>query len=85
MLLPKFISWKLWLERNNRLFRNVENSPLRIDMRAKALLGEAMDHKPTLWNARPLDDRESTWLSGLVSSAQKVSIIRPPTLADSEI
>ena len=44
-----------------------------------------MEHKLTLWNARPLDDRETTWLSGLASSAQKVSIIRPPTLADWEI
>ena len=85
MLLPKFIFWKLWLERNNRLFRDVESTPSRIAMRAKALLGEALDHKPDLGNARPLEDREATWLSGLASRAHKTSITRPPTLADWEI
>ena len=54
-------------------------------MRAKALLGEALDHKTDLLNARPLDDRETSWLSGLVSSAPKVSTIRIPTHADWEI
>ena len=54
-------------------------------MRAKALLGEALDQKTDLLNARPLDDRETSWLSGLISSALKVSIIRIPTHADWEI
>ena len=85
MLLPKFIFWKLWLERNNRLFRDVESTPSRVAMKAKALLGEALDHKPDLWNARPLENKEATWLSGLSSSAHKISITRPPTLADWEL
>ena len=85
MLLPKFIFWKLWLERNNRLFRDVESSPSRIAMKAKAFLGEALDHKPDLWNARPLEDREASWFAGFASSAHKTSITRSPTLAAWEI
>jgi hypothetical protein len=48
MLLPKFVFWKPWLERNNRLFRSVESPPSKVAMRAKFLLGESLEYKPAL-------------------------------------
>ena len=85
MLIPKFIIWKLWLERNNRLFRNVENPPSKVTLKARVFLGEALDNKLGLSNAQPLDDLEATWLSTFTSSAQNYPIARQPKLADWEI
>ena len=60
MLILNFIIWKLWLERNNRLFRNMENPPSKVALKARFFLGEALDHKLGLSNAHPLEDLEST-------------------------
>jgi len=35
-VLPNFILWKIWLERNNRLFREVKSSPAHIATKIKA-------------------------------------------------
>ena len=85
MLILKFIIWKLWLERNSWLFRNVENPPAKVALKARIFLGEALDHKPGLSNAQPLDDLESTWISTITSIAQNSPISRQPKLADWEI
>ena len=37
--LPKAICWKLWLERNNRIFRSQESPPCKIVAQARAILG----------------------------------------------
>ena len=85
MLIPKFIIWKLWLERNNRLFKNVENPPSKIAIKARAFLGETLDHKLSLSNAHPLEDLEFTWLSAITSSSHISPLARQPKLADWEI
>jgi hypothetical protein len=85
MLLPKFVFWKLWIERNNRLFRSVESHPSKVAMKAKVLLGETLDYKPALWNSQPLDDRETTWLTALTTSALAPPSARSPSLAVWEI
>ena len=33
--LPKAICWKIWIERNNRIFRDKENHPSKIAIQAK--------------------------------------------------
>ena len=85
MLIPKFIIWKLWLERNNRIFRNVENNPSMVALKARILLGDALDHKLGLSNLQPLDNKEINWLSTITPNAQNSPIARQPKLADWEI
>ena len=46
--LPKAICWKIWIERNNRIFRDQENQPTKIAIQARAILGEALDHNLSL-------------------------------------
>ena len=58
MWLPKFICWKLWLERNNRIFREESCTPLRIITKIKALLGEALEAKAILKNNLALSNEE---------------------------
>ena len=52
--LPKAICWKLWLERNNRIFRNQETPPQKIAARARAILGEALESSLSLKNSNQL-------------------------------
>ena len=66
MWIPKFTCWKLWLERNNRIFREESCNLVRIITKIKALLGEALETKPTIRNGMILDNEEDQWLKGLV-------------------
>jgi hypothetical protein len=53
MWLPKFICWKLWLERNNRIFNEVERLPSQVAIKARTLLAEAINGKPHIMNSGP--------------------------------
>ena len=52
---PKAICWKIWLERNSRIFKDEEKSSIKIAIQCKALLGELSIAKNKLKNARDLD------------------------------
>ena len=58
MWLPKFICWKLWNERNNRIFREKSSTTARVAASIRALLGEALEAKATLTNASALSSEE---------------------------
>ena len=66
MWFPKFICWKLWIERNNRIFREKSSTLARIASKIRALLGEALEAKATLTNASALTSEEDKWLKELV-------------------
>ena len=68
--LPKAICWKIWLERNNRIFREQENNPAKIAIQARATLGDALDHNRSLKNTTKLLPEESHWLGKIVSNLQ---------------
>jgi hypothetical protein len=63
MWLPKFISWKIWLERNNRVFNEVCRLPSQVAIQARTLLAEALNGKSNLMNSAPLSGEESSWLN----------------------
>ena len=63
--LPKAICWKLWLERNNRIFRNQDSPPQKIVVQARAILGEALESNLSLKNSTQLLQDELCWLSSL--------------------
>jgi len=54
MWLPKFISWKIWLERNNRVFNEVCRLPSQVAIQARTLIVEAITGKNNLINSAPL-------------------------------
>ena len=83
--LPKAICWKIWLERNNRIFREIDHPPSKIAMNAKAIVGEALEHSSSLHVAAPLTAEESQWLDQLVPNLQIRSRTSPPNLAEWEI
>ena len=83
--LPKAICSKIWLERNNRIFREQENNPTKIAIQARAILGEALDHNLSLKDTTKLMPEESQWLSMIVSNLYNQTLPNQPQTAQLEI
>eukprot|EP00253_Pinus_taeda_P012315 PITA_12315 len=77
MWIPKFICWKLWLERNNIIFREESCTTIRVISKIKALLGEALEANATLRNETRLLIEEENWIKELVPKLKE----RPPQSA----
>jgi hypothetical protein len=60
--LPKFILWKIWLERNNRLFRETKSSPTKVATKIKSYFGESAPYFCKVKNSRPLESEEEQWI-----------------------
>ena len=82
MWLPKFICWKIWIERNNRIFREKSSTPARVAASIRALLGEALEAKATLTNASTLSTKEDKWLTEIVPNHE--ARIKTPTSSNAE-
>lgn len=74
MWIPKFTCWKLWLERNNRIFREESCNPVRITSKIKAMLGEALEAQLSIRNGMLLDIEEDQWLKELAPNHQNKPI-----------
>jgi hypothetical protein len=61
-VLPKFILWEIWLERNNRLFRDLKRSPAQVATKIHALFGESAPYFCQTKNSRALEGEEEQWL-----------------------
>jgi hypothetical protein len=66
MWLPKFVMWKIWLERNNRIFNEKSCNSFQVTLKIKALLSEALEAQTKLQNSDTLDSEEEQWLKELV-------------------
>lgn len=60
--LPKFIIWKIWLERNNRLFREIKSNPTQVATKIKAFFGESAPYFCKVKNSRVLEPEEEQWI-----------------------
>ena len=76
--IPKFTCWKLWWERNNRLFKDEKCNTSKIIIKIQALLGETLDTKHGLRNEAAMDNAEEIWLKDLVPNYDSETI--PPAL-----
>jgi hypothetical protein len=65
LILPKFICWKLWLERNNRIFRGIFSSPPQVEVKIKALMGDFLRSQPAKFICSPLNSLEESWFLSL--------------------
>jgi hypothetical protein len=74
--LPKFILWKIWLERNNRLFREITSNPAQVASKIKALFGESAPYFSKVKNSRGLEVEEEQWIKSfnLKEQPEKTSI-----------
>ena len=65
MWIPKIYCWKLWLERNNRIFRDKVVSPAQVATKVKVLIGELVASNPKITNEASPDKKEYSWFHGL--------------------
>ena len=54
--------WKIWLERNNRIFRETKSSPAHVETKIKILFGESAPYFCKAKNSRPLEKAEKHWI-----------------------
>eukprot|EP00253_Pinus_taeda_P015908 PITA_15908 len=66
MWIPKFTCWKLWLERNNIIFREEKSNTVRVISKIKALLGEALEANVSSRNDLSLSKDEEQRLKELI-------------------
>jgi ribonuclease HI len=62
-VLPKFILWNLWLERNNRIFRDNKRSTTLVVTKIHALFGETAPYLFQSKNNQTLEAPEELWLN----------------------
>ena len=85
MWIPKFLCWKIWLERNNRVFKETSRLPLQVAVQAKILLSEALNCKPGISNKATLSAEEERWAKEFHLNPQSKDISNPPQRANWEI
>jgi hypothetical protein len=83
--LPKFICWKIWLERNARVFQGKATRESQVSAKSKAMMVEFLSSINFLANKDKLTPNEEEWLSSLIPSAFKVSIAPQPSTFEWEI
>ena len=68
MWVPKILCWKLWLERNNRIFRDIAGTLPQVALKVKALLGDLVASNSNITNEVTPDKDEYSWFHDLDSS-----------------
>jgi hypothetical protein len=63
--LPKFILWKLWLERNHRIFREEKRTPAQVAVKIKNLFSESATYFIKTSNSKALGTEEEEWMCHL--------------------
>jgi ribonuclease HI len=69
-VLPKFILLKIWLERNNRLFKELKRSPTEVATKIRAYFGESAPYFFQTKNSSVLELEEEQWLVQFKIQAQ---------------
>ena len=61
-MLPKVMCWNIWIERNQRIFKDKAQTPEQIAAKMQALMGEimSMEHMPK--NKTKLSCDEVSWM-----------------------
>ena len=85
MWTPKFLYWKVWLERNNRIFKEESRLPSQVAIKARTMLSEALSTKSTIRNETTISPEEDRWFKELNLNQQSYKAIKPPQKAKWEI
>ena len=58
MWVPKIFCWKVWLERNNKIFKEKAGTPAQFATKVKALIEELVASNPNISNETTPDNKE---------------------------
>ena len=84
-VLPKFILWNLWLERNNRIFRDNKRSTALVVTKIHALFGESAPYLCQSKNNQTLEAPEELWLDQFKTQSHNGINVSTPNQEDWEI
>ena len=78
MWTPKFLCWKIWLERNNIIFKEERRLPPQVVIKARTMMAEALSTEPSIKNSTNLTPDEERWLKELNLNRQTIEALNPP-------
>ena len=85
MWIPKFLCWKIWLERNNRVFKEISRLPPQVAVKAKIMLSGTLNSKPEISNTSTLSAEEERWVKEFHLNLQSKETSKPLQKANWEI
>jgi ribonuclease HI len=85
MWIPKFTCWKIWLERNNRIFKEEKRLPAQVAIKVQTMISEAINAKPSIRNSATITEEEANWLKNFKSAHQNNNQPIPPRTRNWEI
>ena len=85
MWTPKFLCWKIWLERNNIIFKEESRLPPQVTIKAQTMISETLSTKHSIKNSTTLSPEEDHWLSVFNLNQQTIEAIKPPQKTNWEI
>jgi ribonuclease HI/exonuclease III len=85
MWIPKFVCWKLWLERNNRIFKEEKRLPNQVAIKIQIMISEAINARPSVQNSAPTTKEEDNWIKVFRPTCQNHNQSTPPKLRKWEI
>jgi ribonuclease HI len=85
MWIPKFTCWKIWLERNNRIFKEERRLPAQVAIKVKTMISEAINAKPSIQNSATITEEEENWLKEFRPTHQNNNQSIPPRIRNWEI
>jgi len=85
MWIPKFVCWKLWLECNNRIFKEEKRLPNQVAIKIQIMISEAINARPSVQNSAPTTKEEDNWIKVFRPTCQNHNQSTPPKLRKWEI
>jgi ribonuclease HI len=85
MWIPKFTCWKIWLERNNRIFKEEKRLPAQVAIKVQIMISEAINAKPSIQNSATITEEEAFWLKTFKPAHQNSNHPNPPKTRNWEI
>jgi len=85
MWIPKFVCWKLWLERNNRIFKEEKRLPQQVAIKIQVMISEAINARPSVQNSALTTIEEDNWIKVFRPTRQNHTQSPAPNLRNWEI
>jgi ribonuclease HI/exonuclease III len=85
MWIPKFVCWKLWLERNNRIFKEEKRLPQQVAIKIQVMISEAINARPSVQNSDSTTIEEDNWIKMFRPTCQNQTQSPAPNLRKWEI
>ena len=77
-MLPKVMFWNIWIEQNQRIFKNMYQNPEQAVVKTQALVGEILNASKISKNKTKLTPDEANWIGSFNISDLAIDTVKKP-------